>query len=120
MAKSALKSLKKVQETKEETAQPAAEKTVETVEKKKGSGLIPRQKSPEKQKEEQELKDAITTALKGKKDGLMASELREAIFEGVAEDEQKDVERKIRAMCRILNCKVVPVDGSRKVRYILP
>jgi hypothetical protein len=126
MAKtSGLKNLKAVKDTeksaaeeKKEGAQAGAAPTEEK--KKRGSGLIPRTKSPEKQKEEEDLKAAITEALKGKKDGLMASELRALIYEETSEDENKELERKIRAMCRKMDCNVTPVPETRKVRYSLP
>lgn len=86
---------------------------------KKASGLTPKVKDPEKAKEEAEATAAITSLLKATPAGLMASELREQIYEGLTQEEFSGKERLIRALCRKMNCTVTPIENSRKVRYSL-
>jgi hypothetical protein len=130
---SALKKLKKSPKTTEDAATVKTEAPVKTdvpaaalaatnggEKTKKGSGLIPRTKDPEKAKLEADTQAAITELLKASKDGLMATDLRLKLWPTLAEDEVKETERFIRQQCRAMGCDSVPIEGSRKVKYTLP
>jgi len=116
-ASKASKASKVKKEVSEEEPEVEAQKSEPKSESKKG--FPHRQKNPEKEAEDNALKEAITASLGDSKNGLTATELREAIFESVGEDEVRDLERKIRSMCRNLGCTANKIEGSRRVRYTL-
>jgi hypothetical protein len=107
---------KKEKKAKEEKPKLSPEELAEL----RRKNLKPVQKSPEKAKEDEALKAAITSQLQANPKGLQASDLRKAIFEATENPADiKSQEKRIRFMCRDLGCTREEIGGTRKKLYIL-